>query len=259
MGKWGFFKGNKENWFSHPIYNWMDGSENREYPYLKIRCCPTIIREALRDCTDMMLIDINYYPDGTYQEEGKPLLSNVPAFYLVHLKEMISGRHIGDVRIFLPLCWNKRFMGICGAGSNLETDWDKEQTSSLTTWPMAVRNGFACAISTGATGEFVDASWGFLDQKLDWELIRHWAFYGTHSMTVAAKKVIEAAYDTRIYKSYMHGTSGGGRQVLLEAQQFPEDYDGLWADGPLYDYYNLMFSCLWAPLVYYNEEPSSYK
>lgn len=253
MAGWKFFKGCRENWFSHEFYNWMDYRQFPESAVLAKRCIPSVIREALAPYPDMFLEEIRFVPDGSWKERGKPLLNNVPGFYFVRIKEFLSGVHIADLRVFLPLHWNRRFMGIAGAGTNMETDWDKEQTTNLTSWPMAVRNGFACVVCDGATGMFVDSSWGFKDGDLDWQMINNWAFHGTHDMTVTAKAVVEACYGEPIYKSYMHGTSGGGRQIILEAEQYPEDYDGLWADGPLYDFYNLMFSCLWAALVYNNE------
>lgn len=253
-GKWEFFKGSRDNWFSHPMYNWMNPQEFKEYSILHRRCKPELVRQVLAPFINIMPISIRFYPAGTYQEEGKPLLDNVPAFYLIRMKQILSDRHTANIKLFLPLYWNERFMGIAGAGSNLETDWDKEQTTNLTSWPMAVRNGFACVVNDGATGMFVDASWGFKkDRTLEWDLIEHWAFFGTHIVTIASKAVVEAVYDQAIYKSYMHGTSGGARQIMAEAQRYPEDYDGLWADGPLFDYYNMMFSCLWAALVFYNE------
>ena len=253
MAAWEFFKGTRENWFSHEFYNWIDASKLPVCGKLHEMCRPDVIRRALEPYTDMFLQEIHFIPEGTWKEEGKPLLDNIPAFYFVKIKEFLSGVHIANLRVFLPLRWNRRFMGIAGAGTNLETDWDKEQTTNLTSWPMAVRNGFACVVCDGATGMFVDNTWGFKDGDLDWDMIRNWAFHGTHDMTVTAKAVVEACYGQTIYKSYMHGTSGGGRQILEEALRYPSDYDGLWADGPLYDFYNLMFSCLWAALVYNNE------
>ena len=250
---WGFFKGTKENWFSHEIYNWINA---KEYPIaggLRNRCNLSVVRQALEPFPDMFPVEVRFVPAGTWKEREKPLLDNVQAFYFIRIKEFLSGNHVADLRIFLPVRWNRRFMGIAGAGTNMETDWDKEQTTNLTSWPMAVRNGFACVVYNGATGMFVDNRWGFKNGDLDWQMINNWAFQGTHKMTVTAKAVVEACYGESIYKSYMHGTSGGGRQIILEAEQFPEDYDGLWADGPLYDFYNLMFSCLWTALVYYNE------
>lgn len=252
--KWEFFKGNKENWFSHPIYNWMNPDSFEEYSILHKRCKPDLVRQALLPFLNIIPMSIRFYEAGTYQEEDKPLLTNVPAFYLIRMKQILSDRHTANIKLFLPIYWNERFMGIAGAGSNLETDWDKEQTTNLTSWPMAVRNGFACVVNDGATGMFVDADWGFKkDDSLEWELIEYWAYSGTHIVTQAAKRVVEAVYDRKIYKSYMHGTSGGARQIMAEAQRYPEDYDGLWADGPLFDYYNMMFSCLWAALVFFNE------
>ncbi len=254
MEKWKFFKGSKENWFSADIYNWMDPKEFKEYSILHKRCDSSLIREVLTPFINIVVMDIRFFEAGTYQEPGKPLLTNVPAFYLVRLKQILSDKHTANIKLFLPLFWNERFMGIAGAGSNLETDWDKEQTTNLTSWPMAVRNGFACVVNDGSTGMFVDASWGIKgDHNLEWDMIEYWAFSGTHIVTLAAKAVVEAVYDRKIYKSYMHGTSGGARQIMAEAQKYPEDYDGLWADGPLYDYFNMMFSCLWAALVHYNE------
>ena len=257
MAKWEFFKGDRDNWFDWPVYNWMDPDDDTEFKdyntELDRRCTPEKIREVLSSYVDMMLLQVSYVPAGTFKEAGKPLLDNIPAFYLVRIKEILSGRHVANVRIYLPVRWNRRFMGIAGAGSNLETDWDKEQTTNITSWPMAVRNGFACVVNDGATGMFVDASWGFKDGEIEWDMIEHWAYAGTHRVTQMAKEIVEAVYGERIYKSYMHGTSGGARQIMAEAQRYPEDYDGLWADGPLYDYYNMMFSCLWAALVFYNE------
>ena len=251
---WKFFKGTKENWFSAGIYNWMDPREFKEYPQLRKNCDVTYLQKALAPLLNFVVMDVRFFESGTYQEEGKPLLDNIPAFWLVRLKQILSDKHTANIRVFLPLRWNERFMGIAGAGSNLETDWDKEQTTNLTSWPMAVRNGFACVVNDGSTGMFVDASWGFKnDRSLDWDMIEYWAFSGTHVITLMAKKIVETAYGQKIYKSYMHGTSGGARQIMAEAQRYPGDYDGLWADGPLYDYYNMMFSCLWAALVFYNE------
>lgn len=34
----------------------------------------------------------------------------------------------------------------------------------------------------------------------------------------------------------MAGGSKGGQAVLIEAQRFPEDFDGLMASAPVYDY-----------------------
>ena len=120
-GKWEFFKGNRDNWFSEPLYNWMDLSQVPEASGLKDRCTTDRIRQALSPWSDLFLIKIEYYPEGSYQEPDTPRLTNVQSFYMVTLIHRISDRHTATMKILLPVRWNGRFMGIAGAGSNLST------------------------------------------------------------------------------------------------------------------------------------------
>ena len=94
MAKWAFFKGNKENWFSSDIYNWMDPSDSILYPTLEKNCIPSVIREALRDYPDLFLQEIRYVAEGSWKEKNKPLLYNIPAFYFIRIKQFISGKVI---------------------------------------------------------------------------------------------------------------------------------------------------------------------
>ena len=244
-----------KNWLSYDFYNWIDAKKYDECSYMHSRCSFNLIAEAIRKIPNVVLAGIRYYPEGSYQEEGKPLLDNLPAFYEVHIVEMIRGGHVGDIKVYLPVRWNGDFMGIAGAGTNLRVDWCIVQTANMTSWPISLRNGYACATNNGGTGDILDVSWGFKkDGSPDWDYIDYWAFEGTHIMTRVGKAVTEAVYHRKIRHSYMHGTSGGARQVLTEAQRYPEDYDGLWADGPGYDIYDLMFSLIWAPVVMNNEK-----
>ena len=51
-------------------------------------------------------------------------------------------------------------------------------------------------------------------------------------MTLKAKAVIRAYYSKPQNYSYWNGCSTGGRQGWVEAQMFPEDYDGILAGAP---------------------------
>ena len=51
-------------------------------------------------------------------------------------------------------------------------------------------------------------------------------------MTVQAKAMITAYYDRGPRLSYWNGCSTGGRQGLMSAQRYPEDFDAILAGAP---------------------------
>jgi feruloyl esterase len=53
------------------------------------------------------------------------------------------------------------------------------------------------------------------------------AYRSTHEMTVKAKEIIKAFYSRNAEYVYFKGCSTGGRQALMEAQRYPDDYDGI--------------------------------
>jgi len=57
-----------------------------------------------------------------------------------------------------------------------------------------------------------------------------------HVVTLAAKAITIRYYGNPMQHSYMTGCSKGGQAVLLEAQRFPNDYDGLIPVAPVYDF-----------------------
>jgi len=63
--------------------------------------------------------------------------------------------------------------------------------------------------------------------------------------TVAAKAVIGAYYGKQPARSYFVGCSDGGREGLMEAQRFPEDFDGIVAGAPANDWSNLCTGFIW--------------
>lgn len=52
------------------------------------------------------------------------------------------------------------------------------------------------------------------------------------SLTPMAKALIKAAYGKEPDRSYIAGTSNGGRQALVAASRYPEHYDGILANAP---------------------------
>lgn len=54
---------------------------------------------------------------------------------------------------------------------------------------------------------------------------------GIHEMTVKSKAIIKAFYGKPPKYSYFNGCSTGGKEGLMEAQRYPEDYDGINVGG----------------------------
>ena len=243
-------------WFDHPLYRWMDEQAFSDMEgVLRANCRDSVIEAVLDGFENISLESIEYYPAGTYSEPEKTVLDNIPDFWLIRMRQRVAKKHTGTFRVYLPILWNGRFMGMAGAGTNNEVDWFSSVTFNVISWPMALKNGYACGVSDNDTGIRLDCTWGFdREGKLEWDHVEAWAYSTLHEMTVAAKKIVETVYEEDILASYMHGTSGGGREVITEAALFPEDYDGLWADGPAVNYLDLQFACLWAAVVEANEK-----
>ncbi len=62
------------------------------------------------------------------------------------------------------------------------------------------------------------------------------AYRAMHEMTVQSKALIKAFYDQSPRLSYYNGCSTGGRQGLMAAQRYPEDFDAILAGAPANDH-----------------------
>lgn len=112
-----------------------------------------------------------------------------------------------------------------------------------------VMQGYAAgATDTGHPG--FSGSFG-LDSKgrLDWQAIDDNAYQGIHDMTVLGKALVQAFYGKPARYSYFGGFSTGGRQGLMEAQRFPEDYNGILCGCPAINWPKFVLAELWPPLV----------
>jgi hypothetical protein len=85
----------------------------------------------------------------------------------------------------------------------------------------------------GASG--FDAVWASNDRQLRIDMY----FRAVHVTAVASKAIVGAFYGQAPRYSYFQGCSEGGREGLMEAQRYPEDFDGIIAGAP---------AAYWSPL-----------
>jgi feruloyl esterase len=149
-------------------------------------------------------------------------VAGLPAFCRV----MGAGHPTADsdirIEVWLPVQgWDGRFTG--GYGGGLAGYMNYMDLAA------GLRAGTAVAVTdTGHRYTESSSVWA----KGHPERVRDYAWRGIHEMTVAAKQVIAAYYGAAAQRSYFIGCSNGGRQALIEAARFPEDYDGLIAGAP---------------------------
>ena len=101
----------------------------------------------------------------------------------------------------------------------------------------AVREGYATASTdTGHNGGSGSFALGHPEKITDF------AYRAVHETAVKAKALIAAYYGRGPRLSYWEGCSTGGRQGLMSAQRYPEDFDGIIAGAPAN---NQIYLCAW--------------
>src|SRR6185436_12357386 len=77
-----------------------------------------------------------------------------------------------------------------------------------------------------------------------------------HLMTVTAKAIVTAFYGRPARLAYWNSCSNGGRQALMEAQRYPEDYDGIVAGAPALDWSGRALQSIWVAQALHRDEAS---
>jgi hypothetical protein len=135
-----------------------------------------------------------------------------------------------EFEVWLPINgWNRKYEGIGNGGFAGAISYQQ--------MAAALANGYAASSTdTGHSANAVDASWalGHPEKRIDF------GYRAIHETALAAKAVIRAFYGSAPQHSYFSSCSNGGRQALMEAQRYSEDYDGIIAGAPANNWTHLM-------------------
>jgi Tannase and feruloyl esterase len=77
------------------------------------------------------------------------------------------------------------------------------------------------------------------------EKVKDFGYRAVHETSARAKKIIGAFYQKSPSYAYFKGCSEGGREALMEAQRYPEDFNGILAGAPAHKWTDLMFGFAW--------------
>lgn len=119
------------------------------------------------------------------------------------------------VEIWLPTSgWNKKLQAVGNGG------W--AGSIGYAALASALAKGYAAVgTDTGHSTEGAGFALGHPEKFIDY------AYRSEHEMTVAAKTVVAHFYGEGPTLSYFNGCSTGGRQALVEAARYPNDFDGI--------------------------------
>jgi len=139
----------------------------------------------------------------------------LPAFCRVAATLKPSADSDIKIEIWLPASgWNGKLEAVGNGG------W--AGTIGYPAMAQALARGYATtSTDTGHSTPGGSFALGHPEKLIDY------AYRSEHEMTVNAKAVVNAFYGSAPARSYFNGCSTGGRQALIEATRFPDDFDGI--------------------------------
>src|SRR5262245_38114792 len=209
--------------------------------------CEALTQVALTNATVISSQSVQagaFTPPSPANASAAAVFATMPAFCRVVAKLTPTPDSDIRVEVWLPRSgWNRKLQasGNGGLGGRI----------AYVAMAASVKSGYAAAgTDTGHIGGNADFVAGHPEKLVDF------AYRAIHEMTVTAKTVVAAHYDARPSRSYFSSCSTGGRQALIEAQRYPEDFDGIVAGDPSWDQMRLYAARVWLNL-YVNRTPAA--
>jgi feruloyl esterase len=140
------------------------------------------------------------------------------------------------IEVWMPAeNWNGKLVG---TGNGV---WAGSISYASLAEPLA--KGYATvATDTGHVGSGMDGKFAVGHQ----EKLVDFGYRAVHEMTVKAKIFLNAYYGRKEQRSLWVSCSTGGRQGLMEAYRYPEDYNGISSMAPANPMVGLMIDTLWS-------------
>ena len=127
-----------------------------------------------------------------------------------------------EFELWMPLAgWNGKFNGVGNGGL--------AGTISYSAMAPSLQRGYATASTD--TGHTNAGGPGFFALGHP-EKIIDFGYRGHHELAVKSEAIVAAFYGRQTAHNYYTGCSQGGQEGMMEAQRFPDDYDGLVIGDP---------------------------
>ncbi len=166
---------------------------------------------------------------GTLIVPNTPPLEKLPAFCRVAGVLHPTSDSAIHFEVWLPdQSWSGRLLGT-GNGGFAGSIYYRQMGGYL------MRGFVVSGSDAGHQAEAGDASWAFGHP----EKVKDFGWRAVHLTAEISKQIIQAFYSKAQSKAYFDACSDGGREALMEAQRFPDDYDGILAGAPAYNWSRL--------------------
>ncbi len=170
---------------------------------------------------------------------------DLPAFCRVLAVATPTTDSVIHFEVWIPAAqaWNGKFQGVGNNGF--------QGAIAYEAMARALRRGYATAgTDTGHTGGDLKFGDGHPEKIADW------AYRAIHVMTQTAQLIVRDHTGRFAQYSYFDGCNTGGHQALMEAQRYPNDYDGIIAGNPAADRVREVIGYLWAWLATHKDGAS---
>ena len=150
----------------------------------------------------------------------------------------VTGQILPEVRfeLTMPTSWNNRFYMFGNGGYAGETLSTQGRVNARNT---ALKASFAVA-QTNTGHDAVNEPLGTFAVKR--QKLLDYAFRAVHVTAETSKRIIREYYGNAPTRSYFDGCSTGGRQGLISAQRFPDDFDGIVVGAPVLEFTGTMIN-----------------
>jgi feruloyl esterase len=148
----------------------------------------------------------------------------------------VTGQILPEVRfeLSLPASWNNRFYMFGNGGYAGETLSTQGRGATRNT---ALKARFAVAQTNTGHDAAIEPFGTFAVNR---QKLLDYAFRAVHVTAETSKKIIREYYGAPPARSYFDGCSTGGRQGLISAQRFPDDFDGIVVGAPVLNFTGTM-------------------
>jgi len=187
-------------------------------------------------------------PAGPLQQQGRggrggPVL-NLPA----HCRVAATLKPSADSEILMEI-----WLPASGWNGSLEEDGNGAWTGSINAASLAagLQRGYAATMSDlGHEGGSASFALGHPEKLVDF------GYRAAHETALAAKAIATKYYGRAPKYAYWNGCSAGGRSALMEAQRYPNDFDGIVAGSPGLNWTGRATQAVWIAQATHKDDAS---